>query len=129
MDLETKLSNWFEEIDTDSFDVVSHYKKLEDVLNDTTTSSIYSCDETSNNSHKGCHKTTCNFVTTFSQHIQILNFCDIFDVCVMIPVIKVDIRNEIEYFCKIVELLIRTEYFDVTLVSQWDLLQPCIERV
>jgi len=126
MDFETKLMNWFDEIDTEFFDVVSHCKKLEDMLNDATTSgdNIPLHDVDSNKDRKICHKNTCEFVRTSvnsgqPQHNNFLNLCDVFELCKReLPrygVTKVDTRNEIEneHFCKIVEFLIKTEYFDV----------------
>ena len=127
MDLETKLRKWFNEFDTGSFDVVTHFNKLEDLLNDETVTKTFFQEADANQDPKKISKSH-RFVRTlgYKQFKQpdnsVLNLCDIFEVCrPLYGQVKVDASYEIEnsYFCKMVELLIKTEHYDVN-DKNWD---------
>ena len=118
VDLETKLRIWFNEFDTDSFDVVTHCKKLEDLLNDETATKT----EADANQDLKKYSKPHRFVKTLGDRQfqrpdnSVLNLCDIFEVCkVDYGQVKVDASCQIEnaYFCKMVELLIKTKHYDV----------------
>ena len=127
MDFETKLRKWFNEFDTGSFDVVTHCNKLEDLLNDETVTKTVFQEADANENQKKIPKSH-RFVKTLGckqfQQLDnsVLNLCDIFEVCRPLHgQMKVDASCEIEnaYFCKMVELLIKTEHYDVN-DKNWD---------
>ena len=124
MDLETKLRKWFNEFDpfdTGSFDVVTYCKKLEDLLNnETATKTLFQEADVNQGLQK--YFKPHRFVKTLGDRQfqqpdnSVLNLCDIFEVCkVNYGPPKVDASCDIEnaYFCKIVELLIKTKHYDV----------------
>ena len=125
MDFETKLRKWFNQFDTESFDVVTHCKKLEDLLNNETATKTLFQEADANQDHKKDSKPH-RFVKALGDRQpqqpdnSVLNLCDIFEVCKAMDrsfygEMKVDVSYEIEnaYFCKMVELLIKTKHYDV----------------
>ena len=127
MDLETKLRRWFHEFDTDPFDVVTHCKKLEDLLNDEAATKTVFQEAAADQDLKKYSKPHRFVKTLGDRQFQqpdnsVLNLCDIFEVCkVNYGQVKVVVTCEIEnaYFCKMVELLIKTKHYDVN-DKMWD---------
>ena len=127
MDLEAKLRIWFSKFDTDSFDVVTHCKKLEDLLNDETATKTVFQEVDANQDLKRYSKPNRFVKTLGDRQFQqpdnsVLNLCDLFEICkVNCSKPKVDPSWEIEnaYFCKMVELLIKTKHYNVN-DKMWD---------
>ena len=117
MDMENNLRVWFQEINDESFDVVAHCKKLENILNE-----IPKCSD-GEGSGKDYRTKSHMYVRTMASHLPhentVFNLNDLFELSKRIlpayGVTKVDIKDEKQnfHFCKIIELLIKTEYFDV----------------
>ena len=86
MDFETKLRKWFNQFDTESFDVVTHCKKLEDLLNNETATKTLFQEADANQDLKKDSKPH-RFVKTLGDRQpqqpdnSVLNLCDIFEVC------------------------------------------------